>query len=725
MKAVLNKKMDDRIRKFLAGEFYNPHEILSWQTHEKGFFLRVFVPDSVRVFVVDAENGKRFELQHTEKGIFEGIFESKFMYRIEAEYPDKKKKSFFDAYFFNCSIFGEMDLHLFNQGNHYEIFKKMGAVHRNINGIDGFNFSVWAPNAKRVSVVGDFNNWDGRIHQMRVLGNSGIWEIFIPEVSPGSKYKFEILTFQNQLLLKSDPYSAYFEHRPKTASITWKTQYVWHDNDFISKQKNLIDSPLCIYEMHPGSWKRRSDGGFINYRELADQIVDYVKELGFNCIEILPVSEHPLDQSWGYQTTGFYAPTSRYGSPDDFKSFVDTCHRNNIMVILDWTPAHFPKDQHALYLFDGTHLYEHADPRKGEHPDWKSAIFNYGRYEVSNFLIGSANNWFENYHIDGLRVDAVASMLYLDYSRKPGEWVPNKYGGRENIEAIEFLKKFNSVVYCRYKQAFTVAEESTAWPAVTKPVYLGGLGFGFKWNLGWMHDTLDFFSKDPIHRKYHLGALTFSLLYAFSENYILPLSHDEVVHGKKSLLEKMPGDDWQKFANLRLLIGWQYGHPGKKLLFMSGEFGQRNEWNVNSQIDWHLLDYQSHKGIFNLVKDLNKLYKSQQEMHENESNYQCFQWIDFSDVDNTVVSFLRWNKNKDRCLVFVFNFTPVPRYNYKIGVPYLCRYREIMNSDSIFYGGTNTGNFGLVQAKKSNFHSFNQSIEICLPPLGFVVFAPV
>ncbi|MCM8822992.1 MAG: 1,4-alpha-glucan branching protein GlgB, partial [Candidatus Omnitrophica bacterium] len=492
-----------------------------------------------------------------------------------------------------------------------------------------------------------------------------------------------------------------------------------------SREKDLTDLPLCIYEAHLGSWKRKDGGGFFNYRELATQIVDYVKELGFNCIEVLPVSEHPLDESWGYQTTGFYAPTSRYGNPDDFKFFVDFCHKNNLKVILDWTPAHFPKDPHGLYLFDGTHLYEHQDPRKGEHPDWKSAIFNYGRYEVSNFLIGSGLNWIENYKLDGLRVDAVASMLYLDYSRKEGEWVPNIYGGRENLDAIEFLKKFNSVVYARNRNAFTIAEESTAWPGVTRPVHLGGLGFGFKWNLGWMHDTLKFFSMDPIFRKYHLNALTFSLLYAFSENYILPLSHDEVVYGKRSLVEKMPGDDWQRFANLRLLFGWQYGHPGKKLIFMSGEFGQRNEWNINSQLDWHLLKHESHRGISNLVKDLNLLYRNSPELYENESNHQCFQWIDFSDVDNTVVSFLRWNRKKDRCFVFVFNFTPVVRHKYRVGVPFLCNYREVLNSDSIFYGGSNTGNFGIIKSRKIEFHSFSQSIEITLPPLGFVVFSPL
>lgn len=716
--------MDDRIKKLIACQFHNPHEILSWQKTENGFLLRVFVPDADSVCVVCLQDRKRFVLQQKEVWIFEGIFDRMFHYRIEAKYSDGREKSFLDPYQFKTSLFGEMDLYLFNEGNHQEIFKKMGAVFRIVEGVEGYNFSVWAPNAERVSVVGDFNNWDARIHQMRVLGNSGIWEIFIPEVQNDSKYKYEILTKNNQTFLKADPYGRYFELRPKTASITHKSSYTWQNTDFLSKQVDLLNFPLCIYEIHPGSWKRKDDGSFLNYRELACEIVEYVKDLGFNCIELMPVSEHPLDASWGYQTTGFYAPTSRYGNPDDFKFFVDYCHKNNIFVILDWTPAHFPKDEHGLYLFDGTHLYEHQDPRKREHPDWKSAIFNYGRYEVSNFLIGSAFNWIDSYKVDGLRVDAVASMLYLDYSRKEGEWVPNIYGGRENLEAIDFIKKFNTLIYGKYKHAFTIAEESTAWPGVTMPVHLGGLGFGFKWNLGWMHDTLGFFAKDPVYRKHHLNALTFSLLYAFSENYILPLSHDEVVYGKKSLLEKMPGDDWQKFANLRLLFGWQYGHPGKKLIFMSGEFGQRNEWDFNRHLDWHLTGYESHKGISNLIRDLNNLYQNSPELYQGESDFNCFQWIDFSDVDNTVVSFFRYNRKKDRWLIFVFNFTPVPRYNYRIGVPSASGYREVLNSDSSFYGGSNTGNHGMVKTKKIQYHGFNQSIEITLPPLGFLVFSP-
>ncbi|HOK79713.1 MAG TPA: 1,4-alpha-glucan branching protein GlgB [bacterium] len=717
--------MDKRLLELLNAEYHNPHEILSWQQSEDKFILRIFVPDAKRISVINVDTSKKYDLIAIEGGIFEGLFDEKFQYRIEAEFFDGTTSSFLDPYAFNTSIFGEMDLYLFNEGNHFEIFKKMGAVYRTINGISGYNFSVWAPDARRVSVVGDFNRWDGRMHQMRVLGTSGVWEIFIPELKPGALYKYEILTRERSLILKSDPYGTYFERRPHTASITWKSNYTWQDEEFIKQPIDFLNQPLSIYEVHLGSWKRKNDGSFYNYRELAPQIVDHVKSLNFNCIELLPVAEHPFDASWGYQATGFYAPTSRYGNPDDFKFFVDYCHKNNIHIILDWTPAHFPKDSHGLYLFDGTHLYEHQDPRKGEHPDWKSAIFNYGRYEVSNFLIGSALNWIDNYHIDGLRVDAVASMLYLDYSRKDGEWIPNIYGGRENLEAIDFVKKFNTVIYGKHQHSFTVAEESTAWPGVTKPVYLGGLGFGFKWNLGWMHDSLSFFSKDPIYRKFHLNSLTFSLLYAFSENYILPLSHDEMVYGKRSLIGKMPGDTWQKFANLRLLYGWQFGHPGKKLLFMSGEFGQWNEWNHAGQLDWELLNYENHRGIFNLIKDLNVLYLKSPEMYENESSYECFQWIDFSDVDNTIVSFLRWNRKKDNHLVFVFNFTPVVRHQYRIGVPFSGKYKEILNSDSILYWGSNTGNLGFVQSEKKSMHHFDHSIEIVLPPLGFVVFAPM
>ena len=719
--------MEENIKKLIEGNYHNPFELLSWKKIKVKWRLRIFLPDAKKVFIINPVTSKKFILKKIlEEGIFEGIFNKKFLYKICAEFSNGEKKIFYDPYYFDQSIFGELDLHLFNEGNHLEIYKKLGAIYREVEGIPGFNFSVWAPNAKRVSVVGPFNNWDGRCHQMRVLGSSGIWEIFIPEIEENTFYKFEIKSSNGHIFLKSDPYGKFFELRPKNSSITYKIKYLWENDNWLEerKNKNIYKEPMSIYEVHLGSWKRKN-GLFFNYRELAYELVNYVKELNFNYLEFLPISEHPLDISWGYQTTGFYAPTSRYGVPDDFCFLVDYCHKNNIGVIIDWTPAHFPKDSFGPYFFDGTHLYEHFDPKKRDHPDWQSAIFNYGRYEVSNFLLGSALNWFDTYHVDGIRIDAVASMLYLDYSRKEGEWIPNKYGGRENLEAIDFLKKLNINIYKKFPYGFTIAEESTAWPMVSSPTYLGGLGFGFKWNLGWMHDTLEYFSKDPIYRKYHHNFLTFSLYYAFSENFILPLSHDEVVHGKGSFLGKMPGDDWQKFANLRLLFGWQFGHPGKKLIFMGGEFGQREEWNCNNQLSWHLIQYPYHKGIMQLIKDLNNIYFKERPLYENEFSSESFQWIDFSDVEKSIVSFIRWDIKKENFIIFIFNFTPVVYKNYRIGVPQFRRYREILNSDSFYYGGSNVGNGGLITSSKIHFHYLPFSIEITLPPLGFLVLKPV
>ncbi|HPP29858.1 MAG TPA: 1,4-alpha-glucan branching protein GlgB [bacterium] len=624
--------------------------------------------------------------------------------------------------YFKESLFGPVDLYLFNEGSHLEIYKKLGAHKRTVDGIEGYNFAVWAPNAVAVSVKGDFNNWDGREHQLRPIGNSGIWEIFIPDVKELTSYKFEIHTKTNQVLLKSDPYGNFFELRPANASITYHSNYIWDTHRI--NPPDIYREPVAIYEIHLGSWKRRGDGFFLNYREIAEMLVPYLKETGFNWVELLPVTEHPLDSSWGYQTTGFFAPTSRFGNPDDFHFFIDLLHKNNIGIILDWTPAHFPKDDFGLYYFDGTHLYEHCYPQKRDHPDWKSAIFNYGRYEVSNFLINSAVNWIENYNIDGLRVDAVASMLYLDYSRKEGEWMPNIYGGRENLEAIDFLKRFNTTIYGRFPGCFTVAEESTAWPMVSRPVYTGGLGFGFKWNMGWMHDSLYYFSLDPIYRKYHHNCLTFSLLYAFSENFILPLSHDEVVYGKRSLFSKMPGDTWQKFANLRLLFTYMYCHPGKKLLFMGGEFGQISEWNYDGELDWYLLEREEHRKMKNFVSDLNKLYKKERALFEVDFSPDGFEWIDFSDYEGSIVSFIRKSSKKDDFIVAVFNFTPVPRYNYRIGVPVKTDYQELLNSDSTFYGGSNTGNFGMVKAEKIPCHNRPFSINITLPPLAGIILKP-
>ncbi|MEK6538963.1 MAG: 1,4-alpha-glucan branching protein GlgB, partial [Nitrospirota bacterium] len=588
---------------------------------------------------------------------------------------------------------------------------------------------VWAPNAVRVSIVGDFNKWDGRRYPMRVLGGSGVWELFIPGMSVGEVYKYEIKTMDSLILLKSDPYGHFSEVRPNNASIVCDIdKYNWGDTEWLTirQHKDLHQSPVSIYEVHLGSWKRKggSGDGYLTYRELAHDLIAYVKEMGFTHIELLPIAEHPFDASWGYQVTGYFAPTSRHGTPEEFMYFVDHCHQNGIGVILDWVPGHFPKDAHGLAWFDGTALYEHLDPRIGEHREWGTLVFNYGRNEVKNFLISNVLFWFDKYHIDGVRVDAVASMLYLDYSRDEGDWVPNKYGGRENLEAIEFIREFNEVVYKYFPGIMTIAEESTAWPIVSKPTYLGGLGFGFKWNMGWMHDTLEYFSKDSIHRKYHQGSLTFSLLYAFHENFILPLSHDEVVHGKRTLLDKMPGDFHQKFSNLRLLYGFMYGHPGKKLLFMGGEIGQWWEWNCDVSLDWHLLQYEEHSKLQRFVRDLNHLYRNEPSLCEIDFEYQGFEWIDFHDSDNSIVSFLRRGKNPDDILIFVCNLTSVQRWGYKIGVPRAGYYKEILNSDAEIYGGSNIGNSGGVSSAPIPWQGKSHLLELTLPPLGIIVLKP-
>lgn len=619
----------------------------------------------------------------------------------------------------------DYDLHLFVEGNHHHVYKVLGAHYGEFEGLHGVKYAVWAPNALRVSVIGDFNNWDGRRHPMRNRGYSGIFELFIPDHAPGHYYKFEIKTHRGEILVKTDPYGFQFEERPKTASIvTEMSNYPWMDEGWMKTRyrHNNHEAPVSIYELHLSSWRRIPQEGNrpLSYREMADELIPYVKWLGFTHIELMPVMEHPFDGSWGYQVTGFFAPTSRFGTPYDFKYFVDRCHQEGLGVILDWVPGHFPKDAFALAKFDGTALYEHADPRLGEHMDWGTLIFNYGRKEVRNFLIASGLFWLEEYHIDGLRVDAVASMLYLDYSRKEGEWLPNQYGGRENLDAIEFLKSFNSIVYHYYPDTFTAAEESTSFPAVSKPVYNGGLGFGYKWNMGWMHDFLNYMSYEPIYRKYHHNELTFSLLYSFSENFILPLSHDEVVHGKCSLLSKMPGDDWQKLANLRLLYGFMFGHPGKKLLFMGQEFGQWNEWNHSESVDWHLNDYSPHRGIQLWLRDLNQHYKQCQALHQVDFAHHGFEWVDCNDVDNSIVSFLRWSKNYETFIIGIFNFTPVPRYQYRVGVPFNGFYKEVLNSDSVLYGGSNIGNLGGIHSDAIHWMNRPHSVKINLPPLGAV-----
>lgn len=622
----------------------------------------------------------------------------------------------------------DYDLYLFKEGNNFRSYEKLGAHIIELNGIQGVHFALWAPNAESVSVIGSFNNWDLSAHPMTPIGSSGVWSLFIPDVKEGDLYKYHIRSRINGTIrVKSDPYGFFFELRPKTATIIYNIdRYSWNDYEWMETRRrtDTLTKPVSIYEVHLGSWMRKEDGSYLSYRELAGRLIPYVQEMGFTHIELLPVTEHPLDESWGYQCTGYFAPTSRYGTPEEFMYFIDQCHQAGIGVILDWVPAHFPKDDFSLRFFDGTCLYEHEDPRKGEHRDWGTLIFNYGRNEVRSFLISSACFWLDKYHLDGLRVDAVASMLYLDYSRQDGEWVPNIYGGRENLEAIDFIKKFNEVVHLYWPGAVTIAEESTAWPGVSKPTYLGGLGFTMKWNMGWMHDILEYFTKDPIFRKYHHSNLTFGLLYAFSENFVLPLSHDEVVHGKKSLLDKMPGDAWQKFANLRALLGFMFGHPGKKLLFMGGEFGQWWEWDCNSSLQWHLLQEEHHKKLQQYVKDLNRIYKTEPALYEVDFNHDGFEWIDFSDAQQSIVAFMRKARVDDNFLIFVCNFTPVPRENYLIGVPEKCFYREVLNSDSSIYGGSNMGNLGGLMAQENPVHGRPYSIEITLPPLGVLIFKP-
>ncbi|MFA5645287.1 MAG: 1,4-alpha-glucan branching protein GlgB [Candidatus Ratteibacteria bacterium] len=717
--------MNASLKRLLHSEHSNPFEILSWQASGKKWLLRLYLPSAENVSVVNEEDHSSVPLSLKDpSGIFEAYFSAPFLYRVVALFSQGGSQEFYDPYYFSESFFGEQDLYFFSEGTHLDSYRKLGAIQREIDGIYGYNFAVWAPNALRVSVVGDFNHWDGRIHQMRSLGSSGIWELFIPEFSNGSLYKFEIKTQTRNTLLKSDPYGRFFELRPATASITLPEPSVPPEESGFRHSEDLVRRPVSIYEVHSSSWKR-PEGMFPSWEFLSEHLVSYVKDLGFTHIELLPISEHPLDSSWGYQSTGFYAPTSRHGSPDSFQRFIDSCHREGIGVILDWTPAHFPKDAFALYCFDGTHLYEHEDPRLGEHPDWHSAIFNYGRKEVAGFLLGSALQWFDRYGIDGLRVDAVASMLYRDYSREPGQWFPNRYGGKENLEAIELLKRLNTAVYGRFPHAFTVAEESTSFPGVTSPVHSGGLGFGFKWNMGWMHDSLFYMKKNPVYRKFHHQSLTFSLLYAFSENFILPLSHDEVVHGKGSLLSKMPGDRWQKFANLRLLFCWQFLHPGKKLLFMGGELGQWEEWDSAGSLSWNLLNDQDHRGIHSLVRDLNRLYSEENALFSLDTNWKGFEWIDFSDIDNSIISFVRWDSAKNEPIFCIFNFTPQPRNNYRIGLFDQRPLVEIFNSDSRHYAGTDCGNGGVVYPEKIAFHGKDWSVSLMVPPLAALVLKPV
>jgi 1,4-alpha-glucan branching enzyme len=622
----------------------------------------------------------------------------------------------------------DFDVYLWSEGTHYRAYEKLGAHLTERDGVAGTQFAVWAPDARRVSVVGDFNGWRPGADPMRPVDSSGIWERFVPGVGQGTLYKYAITSrHRGYRVEKADPYGFAAETRPQTASKVWDLSgYDWGDADWMGYRGgvNSLGAPISIYEVHLGSWRRVPGEGsrWLSYRELAPALADYVHHMGFTHVEFLPVSEHPLDASWGYQTVGYYAPTSRFGTPQDFMFLVDFLHRRGIGVLLDWVPAHFPRDQHGLGYFDGTHLYEHSDPRLGEHRDWGTFIYNYGRKEVSNFLISNALFWLDKYHIDGLRVDAVASMLYLDYSRKEGEWVPNEYGGRENLDAIAFLKLFNEVVYGEYPDVITVTEESTAWPMVSRPTYVGGLGFGLKWDMGWMHDTLSYFALNPVHRKYHHDKPTFRMLYAWHENYLLPLSHDEVVHGKGSLLRKMPGDDWQKFANLRLLFGWMFAQPGKKLLFMGGEFGQWHEWNHDTSLDWHLTDFPPHQGVQRWVRDLNTFYRGEPAMHQLDCQQAGFEWIDCCDHEASVISLMRKGRKPGDEVVIVCNFTPVPRHNYRVGVPRGGRWDEVLNSDAPLYGGSGQGNMGGVTAAPLPSHGRDYLLNITLPPLGMAAF---
>ncbi len=715
----------------VSGDHGDPFAVLGMHRCEPvgGVVVRAFRPDADSAAVVDARTGEiRIELERIHPG---GLFAG----RLDAEGPFPYRLRFTighdrfeveDPYRFPPSL-SELDIYLLAEGTHWQAYKKLGAHPLSVECVTGVSFAVWAPNARRVSVVGPFNQWDGRRHPMRRHPSCGVWEIFIPGIGAGDIYKYEIKAASGKIMpLKADPFGLRAERPPATASIVHDlNSYRWRDAAWLGRRARVStrDAPMAIYEVHLGSWRRRlNEGGrYLTYRELADELIPYVRDLGFTHIELMPVSEYPFDGSWGYQPIGLFAPTSRFGSPDEFREFVDRCHGEGIGVIIDWVAGHFPTDSHGLARFDGTALYEHADPRRGHHRDWGTLIFNYGRREVTNYLLCNALFWLDQYHIDGLRVDAVASMLYLDYSRAEGEWIPNRFGGRENLEAIDFLRRMNEAVYGRGNGAVTIAEESTAWPMVSRPTYVGGLGFGYKWNMGWMHDTLLYMSKDPVHRKFHHDSLTFGLLYAFTENFILPLSHDEVVHGKGSLLAKMPGDRWQKFANLRVYLTFMYTMPGKKLLFMGGEFAQEREWSHDAGLEWKLLDDPKHAGMQRLVRDLNRLYQGTPSLYERDCEPEGFEWIDCHDAEQSVLSYMRWAKDYRECTVIACNFTSVVRYEYRIGVPRRGYYEEVFNSDAQAYGGSNVGNFGGCFSDPIPFQGRPNSLVLTLPPLAAVV----
>ena len=705
----------------------DPHAVLGAHEAEGGVVVRAFRPDAKAVRVqpagVDAT-------QTDPAGLWEALLPEAQLpleYELEVDYPDGRTVTLRDPYAFLPTL-GELDLHLVLEGRHEQLYEKLGAHVRELGGVTGTAFAVWAPNARSVSVVGDFNSWDGRLHPLRTLGASGIWELFVPALASGERYKFEIRWRNGSIHLKADPVAFHTERPPENASIVWRSEHEWSDAEWTARRETStpLGEPMSIYEVHLGSWRRNPLEGNrpLSYLELAQELGEYVSDLGFTHVELMPVMEHPFAGSWGYQVTGYFAPTSRFGTPDDFRAFVDELHRRGLGVILDWVPAHFPRDDWALALFDGTHLYEHADPRRGSHPDWGTLVFNLGRNEVKNFLLSNALYWLREHHADGIRVDAVASMLYLDYSRKPGEWVPNEFGGREDLDAVRFLKELNEALYARVPGVISAAEESTAWPGVSRPTYLGGLGFGFKWNMGWMHDTLVYFQKDPVYRRHHHHTLTFSTMYAFSENFVLPLSHDEVVHGKRSLLDKMPGDRWQKFANLRSLYAYMWAHPGKKLLFMGGELGEWDEWNHDGSLHWNLLEYAEHEGVQALVRDLNRIYRKTPSLWEVDFEPAGFRWLDPNDAPNNVFAFARFDAQGGGPLVCVLNLSPVPRQGYRVGLPSGGSWREVLNTDSSRYGGSGVGNTGAIAAEATPWHDQPFSAAVTLPPLAGVWLQP-
>ncbi len=726
----------DSLSSFLDGKFSNPAGLLGPEVVEQGgrraMAVRAFLPQCHRAWVVD-ECHRQWPMRRLHAtGFFEALCplpaeNAPVNYQIQLSDRTGSRRTMHDPYAFE-PWFTDFDLYLLGQGTNWRIYDKMGARRREIEGVRGTNFAVWAPNAQQVSVVGDFNEWDGRRHPMVHRGDSGLWELFLPGLDVGQRYKFRVTSSTGEVVDKADPYGVYAELPPCTASITADLDhYIWRDEEWLEarRERPYLHAPMSVYEVHLGSWQRdHSPNGWMNYRELAHRLVEYCRAQHHTHVELLPVSEHPFTGSWGYQTTGYYSVTSRYGTPEDFMYFVDYCHQHEIGVIIDWVPAHFPKDAHGLRRFDGTALYEHEDPRRGEHPDWGTLIFNYGRNEVRNFLIANALFWLDKYHIDGLRVDAVASMLYLDYSREEGDWLPNQHGGSENLEAIDFLKVFNERVHADYPGVVTIAEESTAWPGVSRPTFDGGLGFSLKWNMGWMNDTLRYFQKDPIHRRHHHDELTFSLIYSFHENFVLPLSHDEIVHGKGSLLDQMPGDLWQRFANLRLLYAYMWSHPGKKLIFMGDEIGQWSEWNHDAEIDWDLLQWPKHVGAQRLIADLNRLHQTEPALHELDFHPEGFCWIDCHNSTDSVLAFLRQARDPQDHVLICGNFTPVVRENYRIGVPREGWYAEILNSDSEHYGGSNVGNGPGRQAEPIEHHGQPYSLEVTLPPLAICMLKP-